>query len=50
MAGMVEDAVAQLEPEFEPPSEVTVHRIELDPAFDRIRERAEFLEMLGRHR
>jgi len=50
MAGMAKKAVEQLEPGFEPPSETSVHRIDLDPAFDGIRDNPEFIAMMERHR
>ena len=50
LAGMAGDAARQLEPLFDPPSDVTVKRVELDPAFDGIRAEPEFTAVLEQHR
>jgi hypothetical protein len=50
MAGMVSDAINILEQQFNPPSEISVHWLDLDPAFNGIREEPEFIAMLERHR
>jgi TolB-like protein/Tfp pilus assembly protein PilF len=49
-AGMVSDAIAQLEPLWSPPSEISVHIIDNDPAFDGIRNDAVFAAMVEKHR
>ncbi len=50
LAGMTTDSINILEPLFTPPSETSVHTVDLDPAFDEIREAPEFLAMMGRYR
>jgi serine/threonine-protein kinase len=50
MAGLTNDVIPLLEPQFAPPSETSVYRLELDPAFDGIREEPEFTAMMERHR
>ena len=47
-AGMLEHAIQELEPLLNPPSEVSSAVLELDPAFDRVRERPEFKAFLER--
>jgi tetratricopeptide (TPR) repeat protein len=48
IAGMASEAIELLEPLFQPPSEVSVHRVKLDPAFDGIRDDPEFKAMMVR--
>jgi TolB-like protein/Tfp pilus assembly protein PilF len=50
MAGLVSDSIEMLEPLFAPPSEVSATRVDLDPAYNRIREDPEFIAMMERHR
>jgi len=50
MAGMTQDAIEVLEPLLSPPSQTTNIFVELDPAFDGIREEPEFIAMMERHR
>ncbi len=50
IAGMVKEALAAIEPILQPPSDTSVKRLELDPAFDAIRNDPEFIAMLERNR
>lgn len=50
IAGMTPDAIDMLEPLFKPPSKLSVYLIELDPAFDGIRDDPEFKAMMVRNR
>ena len=50
MAGMVSDAIEVLEPLLEPPSSVSAFWIDLDPAFDDIRDDPAFIAMMERNR
>ena len=50
IAGMAPEAIERLEPLFEPPSTVSAHIIELDPAFDGIRHDPGFMAMMERNR
>ena len=50
IAGMATEAIEMLEPLFQPPSEVSVHLVELEPAFDDIRDDPEFMAMIERNR
>jgi len=50
IAGMAPDAIEMLEPLFEPPSDTSVYRVDLDPAFDSIRDDPAFVAMMDRHR
>ena len=50
MAGMTAEAMEMLEPLFSPPSSTSVYTVDLDPAFDGIREDPEFIAMMKRHR
>jgi TolB-like protein/Tfp pilus assembly protein PilF len=50
VAGMVEESIELLEPLFSPPGETSAFTVELDPAFDRIREAPDFVAMMERHR
>ncbi len=49
LAGLAGDAVAMLEPLLSPPSDTSLAEVRLDPAFEGIRESAEFKAMLERH-
>lgn len=49
IAGLVEETIESLEPQLKPPSMTTVTYVNLDPAFDQIRDSAEFKAMLTRH-
>ena len=50
IAGMTAEAVEMLEPLFSPPSETSVYTVDLDPAFDSIRDDPEFEALMERHR
>ena len=50
IAGMVKEAIEAIEPILQPPSDTSVKRIELDPAFDAIRDDPEFMAMMERNR
>jgi TolB-like protein/Tfp pilus assembly protein PilF len=50
IAGMVSEAIEMLESALPPPSNTSVFRIDLDPAFDGIREDPEFIAMMERNR
>ncbi len=50
IAGMATEAIEMLEPLFQPPSEASVHLVELDPAFDDVRDDPGFIAMLERNR
>lgn len=50
IAGMATNAIAVLESLLPPPSNTSVFRIDLDPAFDGIREDPEFIAMMERNR
>jgi len=50
MAGMTDEAIEILGPLFSPPSTISVHWVDLDPAFDGIRTELEFAALLDRHR
>jgi hypothetical protein len=50
IAGMVKEALEAIEPILQPPSDTSVKRLELDPAFDAIRNDPEFIAMLERNR
>ena len=50
IAGMTAESIELLEPLFSPPSETSVFTVDLDPAFDGIREDPEFVAMMERHR
>ena len=47
---MADDAIKLLEPLFAPPGETSVFIVDLDPAFDTIREEPEFIAMMERQR
>jgi len=49
IAGLAGDASAMLEPLLSPPSDTSLAEVRLDPAFDGVRESAEFSAMLERH-
>jgi hypothetical protein len=50
IAGMAAEAIEMLETVWLPPSDTSVHRVDLDPAFDGIRENPEFVAMMDKHR
>ena len=50
IAEMAPEAIEMLEPLFLPPSGTSVHTVNLDPAFDGIRNDPEFLAMMERYR
>jgi TolB-like protein len=50
IAGLVEESIEILEPLLSAPSETTIHTVDLDPAFDGIRDNVEFAAMMDRHR
>jgi tetratricopeptide (TPR) repeat protein len=50
IAGMVSEAIEMLESALPPPSDTSVYRVELDPAFDDIRDDPEFMAMIERNR
>ena len=50
IAGMTTEAIEILESILVPPSNTTVYTIDLDPAFDGVRDDPEFLAMMERHR
>ena len=50
IAGMASDAIDMLEPILQSPSDTSVFRVDLDPAFDAIREGPEFMDMMERNR
>ena len=50
IAGMAPEAVDLLESLLKPPSNVSLHRIDLDPAFDGIRDDPVFMDMMERNR
>lgn len=50
ITGLAAEAIEMLEPLFSPPSETSVYTVDLDPAFDGIRENPEFIAMMERHR
>jgi hypothetical protein len=50
IAGMVTEAVELLETVLLPPSDTSMHIVDLDPAFDSIRNTPEFVAMSGRFR
>lgn len=50
IAGMAREAVEMLEPLFRPPSSVSVALVDLDPAFDSIRDDPGFIAMIERNR
>jgi TolB-like protein len=50
IAGLVTESIELLEPLLTPPSQTSVFTIDLDPAFDRIRESPEFAAMMQHHR
>jgi hypothetical protein len=47
---MAPDAIEMLEPLFKPPSDTSVYKVDLDPAFDAIREDPAFVAMMDRNR
>jgi tetratricopeptide (TPR) repeat protein len=50
IAGMASEAIEVLDPLFKPPSTVSVYLLDLDPAFDAIRNDPEFTAMMERSR
>ena len=50
IAGMASEAIEMLEPLFQPPSAVSVYWLDLDPAFDGIRDDPEFMAMMESNR
>ena len=50
IAGMTTEAIETLEPLLRPPSETSVFLVDLDPAFDAIRDDSEFKAMMERNR
>jgi len=50
IAGMAPEVIKMLEPLLQPPSDTSVYRIDLDPAFDGIRNDPEFINMMERNR
>jgi len=50
IAGMTGDAIKVLESLMSPPSDTSVYRIDLDPAFDGIRDNPEFVAMMDSDR
>jgi TolB-like protein len=50
IAGMASEAIEVLDPLFKPPSTVSVYLLNLDPAFDAIRNDPEFTAMMERSR
>lgn len=50
IAGMAPEAIEMLESILVPPSNTSVNKIDLDPAFDSIRDKPEFVAMMERHR
>lgn len=50
IAGMASEAIDMLEPLLKPPSTTSVYVIDLDPAFDSIRDDPGFLALMERNR
>jgi hypothetical protein len=50
IAGMVSESIEVLEPLFKPPSTVSPFVIDLDPAFDGIRDDPAFMAMMERNK
>jgi tetratricopeptide (TPR) repeat protein len=50
IAGLTSEAIEMLEPLFLPPSETSIYMVDLDPAFDGIRDDPAFITMMERHR
>jgi len=50
IANMAPDAVEMLESLFQPPSDISAHTVDLDPAFDSIRADPAFVAMMDRNR
>jgi TolB-like protein/lipoprotein NlpI len=50
IAGMASDTIDMLEPILQSPSDTSVFRVDLDPAFDAIRDDPEFVAMMERNR
>ena len=47
IAGMAPDAIEMLEPLFQPPSVTSVYKVDLDPAFDAIRDEGIPVHLIG---
>jgi TolB-like protein/Tfp pilus assembly protein PilF len=50
IAGMTTEAIEMLESIWQPPSSTSVFTVDLDPAFDGIRNKPEFVAMMERHK
>ena len=50
LAMMLPETIEVLEPGLQAPSETSVHTVDLDPAFDEIRDDPEFVAMMNRNR
>ena len=50
IAGMGAETIDLLSPLFAPPSDTSVFTVDMDPAFDAIRDDPDFVAMLDRHR
>jgi hypothetical protein len=50
IAGMPSEAIEMLESVLVPPSDTSVHKVELDPAFDGLRGDPDFMAMMDKHR
>jgi tetratricopeptide (TPR) repeat protein len=50
IAGMAAEAIEMLEPIFSPPSATSVYIVDLDPAFDAVRDDPGFIAMMERNR
>lgn len=50
IAGMAAEAIEMLKPIFLPPSETSIYTVDLDPAFDGIRDNPEFVALLEQYR
>ena len=50
IAGMAPEAIEIIDSILQPPSDTSVYMIDLDPAFDGIRDDPEFVAMMERHR
>lgn len=49
-AGMVSDAIEALDSIWLPPSSTSAHKVNVDPAFDGIRNHPDFVAMVEKHR
>jgi len=50
IAGLTSEAIEMLEPLFLPPSETSIYMVDLDPAFDGIRDDPAFITMMERYK